>query len=609
MKKTVFILLSLFLVLSANMSFADDTILFGPTELTIGKWYFHTSYHEFTATTPGDGILTVTGNDIWQGLILFNSSIFRIGSDSALTKTVSLKARNQMIVLLAGPPGASVIITVRAKGVIPPPAVTFLSEPSAIAPGEHALLKWTSTGADNVIIDQGIGSVPLNGSTVVSPCETTTYTLIATGEGGTTTKSVTVTVNQPPTVGISADPGTIRPGESTALTWRSVNADTCIIEPGIGSVGTNGSIIATPAETTVYTITATGPGGTATASATVTVHDPSAPPTVGISAAPATIAKYGSSILSWTSDRGRSAHIDNGIGTVSAEGSITVSPAHTTTYTITVTGETGSASATATVMVTGNPVPQPEGSFGEGYQDLIPPDATVEQYDARRFSVITGLVRSVDDVPIAGVSVTILGRPEYGTAITDADGRFSLPVEGGTTMTVIYREKGLIPAQRKVDVSWNDIVFVETVRMTAEDTASTTLIFDGSPQTVVTHRSTEVADEYGSRSCALVLTGDNTAYLVDEDGNDIQALTSITVRATEFTTPRSMPAILPPNSAYTYCAELAVDGVTRVRFDKPVITWVDNFLGFDVGEIVPVGYYDRDRGVWVPSDNGGVVKL
>jgi hypothetical protein len=70
-----------------------------------------------------------------------------------------------------------------------------------------------------------------------------------------------------------------------------------------------------------------------------------------------------------------------------------------------------------------------------------------------------------------------------------------------------------------------------------------------------------------------------------------------------------MPAILPPNSAYTYCAELSIDGAERVRFDKPVITWVDNFLGFDVGGIVPVGYYDRDRGVWVPSENGVVVKL
>ena len=52
-----------------------------------------------------------------------------------------------------------------------------------------------------------------------------------------------------------------------------------------------------------------------------------------------------------------------------------------------------------------------------------------------------------------------------------------------------------------------------------------------------------------------------------------------------------------------------MDGAEKVRFDKPVITWVDNFLGFDVGEAVPVGYYDRHRGVWVPEDNGIVVRL
>ena len=67
-------------------------------------------------------------------------------------------------------------------------------------------------------------------------------------------------------------------------------------------------------------------------------------------------------------------------------------------------------------------------------------------------------------------------------------------------------------------------------------------------------------------------------------------LTTITTRATEFETPESMPAKLPPNSAYTYCSELSVDGANKVRFDKPVIVYVDNFLGFDVGGAVPVGY-------------------
>ncbi|HSO19769.1 MAG TPA: sugar-binding protein, partial [Desulfosarcina sp.] len=87
------------------------------------------------------------------------------------------------------------------------------------------------------------------------------------------------------------------------------------------------------------------------------------------------------------------------------------------------------------------------------------------------------------------------------------------------------------------------------------------------------------------------------------------ALKTVTVRATEYRTPETMPAVLPPTSAFTWCAELKVDGAERVRFEKPVVVWVDNFLGFPVGEIVPVGYYDRDRAQWKPMPNGVVVRL
>ncbi len=416
-------------------------------------------------------------------------------------------------------------------------------------------------------------------------------------------------VTPPPEVTFAAAPQTITLGESSTLTWTSTDADTCVIEPGIGTVDPNGSIAVSPAETTTYTITATGAGGSAADSVTVNVNDPSTPPTVSISANPTSIVLGGSSTLSWTSTNADSAHIDNDVGVVPVNGSTTVFLAHTTTYTITVVGPTGSASAQSTVMVTGNPEPLPEGSFGEQYNDLIPEDATVESYDSKRFSVITGLVHDLAGSPISDVSLTIHGHPEYGTAKTDAEGRFSIPVEGGGTITVIYQKEGLITAQRQVYVPWNDIAIAETIQMIAEDPAATTVTFDGNPNTVVAHQSTEVADEFGSRSCTMVFTGDNRAYLIDEQGNDIQELATITTRATEFTTPESMPAKLPPNSAYTYCVELSVDGAQRVRFDKPVITWVDNFLGFDVGSAVPVGYYDRDWGVWVPSDNGVVVRL
>jgi len=333
-------------------------------------------------------------------------------------------------------------------------------------------------------------------------------------------------------------------------------------------------------------------------------------PTVDIRAEPESILEGESAALFWNSTNCQCVTIDQGIGDIDLCGSITVSPAVTTVYTITAAGLAGTATDQVVITVTGGGVAlQPEGSFGQRYEDLIPPDATAESYDPRRFSVITGLVYSADDAPLSDVSVTILNHPEYGTAFTDSNGLFSVPVEGGGTITVVYQKPGLLSFQRKVDVPWNDIAVTETIWMISEDPASTVITFNGSPDTVITHRGSEVTDEFGSRSCSMVFTGDNQAYEIDAGGTVIGELATITSRATEYNTEKSMPARLPPTSAYTYCVELGVDGVQRVNFEKPVITWVENFLGFDVGEIVPVGYYDRDKGVWIPSENGVVVRL
>ena len=599
---------------------ADTQTVFGPKSFEIGKWHVHASVHTFNVADPGEDIVTITKNTpdepITGGFILFNTTIvplqdFLTGDDVVFEKEITLRSTNCITVFLRGTPGASITITINAGGTPDlPPEVSFSAEPQTITLGESSTLSWNVIDADTINLDPDIGSVDPSGSYEVFPTETTTYTLTAVGPGGTTTENVTVSVNIPlPTVNISADLEAISLGESSTLTWSSSHAETCVIEPGIGSVDVNGSISVSPTETTMYTITVTGPGGTASTEVTISVNDPNAPPTVIMTPASASIAQGESITLTWNSERTQSAFIDNGVGSVPVNGSTTVSPDHTTTYTITVTGPTGSNSAKAMIQVMGNPAPLPEGSFGQQYEDLIPADSTVDEYDTKRFSLITGLVRSIDDSPISDVSVTLHGHPEYGTVLTDAQGRFSLPIEGGTTLTVVYEKDGFITAHRKVYVPWNDIAVAETIRMIAQDPIATAVTFDGNPDTVVTHQSTEVSDEFGSRSATMVFTGDNHAYLVDENGNDIHELTTITTRATEYTTPESMPAVLPPNSAFTYCSELSVDGAQRVRFDKPVIMWVDNFLGFDVGEIVPVGYYDRDRGVWVPSDNGVVVKL
>jgi hypothetical protein len=63
-------------------------------------------------------------------------------------------------------------------------------------------LTWTSQAAEHVSIDQGIGEVAANGSMAVFPQSDTTYTITATGPGGTATRSVMVAVHSPISIDI-----------------------------------------------------------------------------------------------------------------------------------------------------------------------------------------------------------------------------------------------------------------------------------------------------------------------------------------------------------------------------------------------------------------------
>jgi predicted component of type VI protein secretion system len=102
------------------------------------------------------------------------------------------------------------------------------------------------------------------------PSDTPTPTPTATQ---TPTPTPTPTKPPPPQIAFfQANPATIIAGGCTTLEWGAVtNATEVSIDQGIGGVATPGSRNVCPTETTTYILTATGPGGTSTASATVTV--------------------------------------------------------------------------------------------------------------------------------------------------------------------------------------------------------------------------------------------------------------------------------------------------------------------------------------------------
>ncbi|MCK5644164.1 MAG: carboxypeptidase regulatory-like domain-containing protein [Gammaproteobacteria bacterium] len=173
-------------------------------------------------------------------------------------------------------------------------------------------------------------------------------------------------------------------------------------------------------------------------------------PTVSITAAPETISKGESTTLYWnTTNAVGGVYIDNGGGFAGESGSVAVSPEHSIVYTITATGAEGTASAQVLVTVTNTPTPPPEGTFADDYKDQIPSDATIEEYEEKRFSLITGQVNDDAGTPLPDVLITIYSHPQYGTAKTDAEGKFSIPVEGGGTIKVIFKKQGFITSHRQ----------------------------------------------------------------------------------------------------------------------------------------------------------------
>lgn len=78
------------------------------------------------------------------------------------------------------------------------PTATLTVEPSSITPGQSATLRWTTTNANDVSLNTGIGTVAASGNRTVNPANTSTYTLTANGPLGSTSATATVTVAAPP---------------------------------------------------------------------------------------------------------------------------------------------------------------------------------------------------------------------------------------------------------------------------------------------------------------------------------------------------------------------------------------------------------------------------
>jgi hypothetical protein len=240
-----------------------------------------------------------------------------------------------------------------------------------------------------------------------------------------------------------------------------------------------------------------------------------------------------------------------------------------------------------------------------------------------RVAVLKGQVLAQDGNALSGVKVTVEGHAEYGQTLTRTNGCYDLAVNGGGSLNINYTKSGYLPVQRTVDVPWQDYVSRDTVVMLPADTNVTVLSLGGGSamragDEMLVARGGQVSDADGTRR-ALVMLPNNVQASIITTAGETQQVNSLTTRFTEYTVgsngPAAMPGDLPSAVAYTYCVELGTDEAQAksagrdILFNTNVYFYVENVLGISAGVNVPSGYYDKERGAWVPAPDGMVIQL
>ncbi len=188
------------------------------------------------------------------------------------------------------------------------------------------------------------------------------------------TASATVALVKP-TAQFSAGKASINCGESTQLKWATTDAPAVEIA-GVGKVAGSGEQSVQPVKDTTYNLTATGPGGTATASVPVSVNIAIqasltvSPTEVKYRRVGDQVVEQGKADINWSTSNASAVTITP-FGKVDATGSRSVDAIpqktdigpvdETVTYTLNATNGCGaSENRTATLHITGSIEPKPE---------------------------------------------------------------------------------------------------------------------------------------------------------------------------------------------------------------------------------------------------------
>ena len=413
-----------------------------------------------------------------------------------------------------------------------PSPVTISANPASISAGGSSVLTVSAANSTQVTVTGSDGSsyaLPAGGGNqTVTPKATTTYTAVATGSSGgkvSATTTVTVTAGPAATITLSANPTSIAPGGSSVLTVAATNATQVVVTGTDNSSYTlqpsGGTQTVTPAATTTYTAVATGAGGNVSATATVTVTT-SPIATVSISASPTSIAPGGSSTLTVTAANATQVTVTGSDGKQLAPlqangGTLTVTPAATTTYTAVATAAGGgkvSATTTVTVAAAGGPT------------------VTIS---ANPTSVSTGGSSVLTVTATNATQVTVTGSDGTKLALSSTGGTQTVTPTATTTYTATATGAGTTTASATATVT---VIPAATVTISASPASISA--GGSSVLSVTAANATQVTITGGGSSYTLSATGGTqtvnpaatttyTATATGATGPPVTAITTVTV--------------------------------------------------------------------------------
>lgn len=278
---------------------------------------------------------------------------------------------------------------------------------------------------------------------IVTPVISTTYSMTVTSNGCTASDQVNVDIATP-ILSISPSTPTICYGDSIQLLVSGATNYTW--SPATGLSATSGStIMASPAVTTVYTVTGANALCWASQSITIVVN-----PIPYAEAGPDQTACQGT-IVTFTASGGTTYQWSNGQMTVS----INVAPASTSTYSVTVTNNGCTASDSVTLNILPVPVPNagPDDTICQGES------ATLYAHDGASYIWDIGAITdSIIVIPFSTTSYSVTVTASNGCSASDDATIYvnvSPPANAGPDQIICVGESAVLNATGGTSYEWN----------------------------------------------------------------------------------------------------------------------------------------------------------